>query len=101
MTTIFYGYGFGLFGHVDRWTLSLVCAGMWAVMLLWSKPWLDRFLYGPLEWLWRSLARGKPQPMRQCLTARPKLVRRRWPSGFDSRSSPLSDSTSEKNTSEL
>src|SRR3546814_16582100 len=49
MTTIFYGYGFGLFGHVDRWTLYLVCAGMWAVMLLWSKPWLDRFLYGPLE----------------------------------------------------
>src|SRR3546814_8633540 len=65
MTTFFYGYGFGLFGYVDRWTLYLVCAGMWAVMLLWSKPWLDRFLYGPLEWLWRSLARGKPQPMRQ------------------------------------
>ena len=65
MTTIFYGYGLGLFGDVDRWTLYLICAGMWAVMLLWSKPWLDRFLYGPLEWLWRSLARGKPQPMRQ------------------------------------
>src|SRR3546814_19989051 len=32
MTTIFYGYGFGLFGHVDRWTLYLFCAGMWAVM---------------------------------------------------------------------
>ena len=31
---------------------------MWALMLLWSKPWLDRFQYGPLEWLWRSLARG-------------------------------------------
>ncbi|MFC3784472.1 uncharacterized protein GGR90_000353 [Sphingopyxis italica] len=65
MTTIFYGYGLGLFGDVDRWTLYLICAGMWAAMLLWSKPWLDRFLYGPLEWLWRSLARGKPQPMRQ------------------------------------
>ena len=65
MTTIFYGYGLGLFGDVGRWALYLVCIGMWAVMLLWSKPWLDRFRYGPLEWLWRSLARGKLQPMRQ------------------------------------
>ena len=65
MTTIFYGYGFGLFGDVGRWTLYLICGGMWAAMLFWSKPWLDRFRYGPLEWLWRSLARGSLQPMRQ------------------------------------
>lgn len=65
MTTIFYGYGLGLFGDVDRWTLYLFCIGMWAVMLLWSKPWLDRFRYGPFEWLWRSLARGSLQPMRR------------------------------------
>ena len=30
---------------------------VWLLMLAWSKPWLDRFHYGPLEWLWRSLAR--------------------------------------------
>ncbi len=65
MTTIFYGYGTGLFGDIGRWTLYLFCAGMWAVMLLWSKPWLERFRYGPLEWLWRSLARGALQPMRK------------------------------------
>lgn len=65
MTTLFYGYGFGLFGEVGRWTLYLVCLGTWGVMLLWSKPWLDRFHYGPLEWLWRSLARGTWQPMRR------------------------------------
>jgi uncharacterized protein len=65
MTTIFYGYGIGLFGDVGRWTLYLFCAGMWVIMLLWSKPWLERFRYGPLEWLWRSLARGSLQPMRQ------------------------------------
>jgi len=33
-------------------------------MLLWSKPWLDRFRYGPFEWAWRSLARWELQPMR-------------------------------------
>ena len=68
MTTLFYGYGFGLFGRIDRAPLYLVCAGMWAAMLLWSKPWLDRFHYGPFEWLWRSLARAELQPMRRRAT---------------------------------
>ena len=63
MTTIFYGYGFGLFGHVGRAGLWLFVLGAWAAMLLWSKPWLMKFHYGPLEWLWRSLARGKMQAM--------------------------------------
>lgn len=65
MTTIFYGYGFGLFGHVGRTGLWVFVLGAWAVMLLWSKPWLMKFHYGPLEWLWRSLARGKVQTMRR------------------------------------
>lgn len=65
MTTIFYGYGFGLFGHVGRAGLWLFVLGAWALMLLWSKPWLMKFHYGPLEWLWRSLARGKMQAMRR------------------------------------
>lgn len=65
MTTLFYGYGFGLFGAMGRAELWIVAVAMWAVMLAWSKPWLDRFHFGPLEWLWRSLARGKLQPMRK------------------------------------
>jgi uncharacterized protein len=62
MTTIFYGYGLGLFGHVSRPMLWLYVIGAWMIMLLWSKPWLERFHYGPLEWLWRSLARWQQQP---------------------------------------
>jgi uncharacterized protein len=65
MTTIFYGYGLGLYGHVNRASLWLFVIGAWAVMLLWSKPWLTRYRYGPLEWLWRSLARMKIQPLRR------------------------------------
>jgi uncharacterized protein len=64
MTTIFYGYGFGLFGYVSRPILWLIVIAAWAAMLSWSKPWLDRFHFGPLEWLWRSLARMQWQPMR-------------------------------------
>ncbi|HEX8062972.1 MAG TPA: DUF418 domain-containing protein [Allosphingosinicella sp.] len=65
MTTLFYGYGGGWFGTLERAQLWLVVLAMWGLMLLWPKPWLDRFLYGPLEWLWRSLARGEAQPMRR------------------------------------
>ncbi|MDQ3077857.1 MAG: DUF418 domain-containing protein [Pseudomonadota bacterium] len=68
MTTVFYGYGLGLFGQLSRAELWLVVAAMWAVMLIWSKPWLDRFAYGPFEWAWRSLSRGKFQPMRKQVT---------------------------------
>ncbi|MGP1284220.1 MAG: DUF418 domain-containing protein [Parasphingopyxis sp.] len=64
-TTIFYGYGFGLYGELSRAALYIVVLGVWALMLLWSKPWLDRFRYGPLEWLWRSLARREFQPIRK------------------------------------
>ena len=63
-TTIFYGYGLGWYGHLSRAALYLVVLALWAAMLAWSRPWLARFRYGPLEWAWRSLARWQWQPMR-------------------------------------
>jgi len=68
-TTTFYGYGLGLFGQLSRLEAWLFAPVLWAVMLLWSKPWLDRFSFGPFEWLWRSLARRDPQPMRRPVPA--------------------------------
>ncbi|HEX6865908.1 MAG TPA: DUF418 domain-containing protein [Caulobacteraceae bacterium] len=59
---IFDGWAFGLYGQLERWQLYVVVAGIWAVILLWSKPWLERFHYGPFEWAWRSLVQWKPQP---------------------------------------
>jgi uncharacterized protein len=69
-TFIFYGWGLGLYGKLTRAEAWLLVPIVWALMLLWSKPWLDRFRYGPFEWLWRSLARGKFQPMRKLPHAR-------------------------------
>jgi uncharacterized protein len=68
-TTLFYGYGLGWFGYLSRAGLYLVVLAVWALMLLWSRPWLARFRYGPFEWLWRSLARWKLQPMRGAAAA--------------------------------
>ena len=59
MLFVFHGWAGGLFGKLDRIELYMVTAATWIVMLAWSKPWLDRFRYGPLEWLWRCLTYGK------------------------------------------
>jgi uncharacterized protein len=64
-TVLFYGFGFGLFGELSRGQAWLIVPPVWAVMLLWSKWWLDRFSYGPFEWAWRSLSRWKWEPMRR------------------------------------
>jgi uncharacterized protein len=64
-TFLFEGWGLGLYGSVSRWQAWLLVPVVWGLMLLWSKPWLDRYHYGPFEWLWRSLARGGVQPMRR------------------------------------
>ena len=65
MTGLFYGWGLGWFGTLGRVELIAVVVAGWAIMLLWSKPWLDRFRYGPLEWAWRSLTNGRVEPIRR------------------------------------
>ena len=64
-TTIFYGYGFGLFGRLQRYQLYYVVLGVWVVQLIASPIWLRHFRFGPLEWLWRSLTYVEIQPMRR------------------------------------
>ena len=54
-TTIFYGHGLGLFGQVDRIHQLGIVQAIWAAQLILSPIWLRYFLFGPLEWLCRSL----------------------------------------------
>ena len=64
MNFIFHGWGLGLYASVGRFELlGFVLLG-WVLMLEWSKPWLARFQFGPLEWAWRSLTYGRLTPMR-------------------------------------
>lgn len=41
----------------------VVC--VWALQLSVSRPWLERFRFGPLEWAWRSATYGRLEPMRR------------------------------------
>ena len=64
-TLLFYGFAGDLYGKLSRGEAWLFVPFVWAFMLIWSKWWLDRFAYGPFEWVWRSLARWELQPMRK------------------------------------
>ncbi len=55
MLIVFHGWAGGLFGKLGRTELYLVMFATWVLMLVWSKPWLDRYRFGPFEWLWRCL----------------------------------------------
>jgi uncharacterized protein len=63
-TTLFYGYGFGLFGHLGRFAQMGLVPLVWILLVAFSSFWMRRFRFGPAEWLWRSLTYWRRQPMR-------------------------------------
>ncbi|RLA30781.1 MAG: hypothetical protein DRR11_12490 [Gammaproteobacteria bacterium] len=65
LTTVFYGYGFGLYGQVSRfWQMAFVVVVIGLQMIV-SPLWLKHYRFGPAEWFWRSLTYWKWQPMRR------------------------------------
>ena len=56
-----------LLGGVDvnRTGILLFCLAVWALQLWWSPVWLERFRFGPAEWLWRVATYRKGQPLRR------------------------------------
>jgi uncharacterized protein len=64
-SVLFLGWGFGLAGRFDYAAQLLVVLAIWIVQLIVSPIWLQRFRFGPAEWLWRTLTYGRVQPMRQ------------------------------------
>ncbi len=65
MTTIFYGYGFGLFASIGTLAGILLAVAFFAVQMLLSKWWLGRFRFGPVEWIWRSGTYLRKQPIKK------------------------------------
>jgi uncharacterized protein len=63
LTTVFYGYGLGLYGSVSRFAQMGFVFGVIVLQLILSHWWLARYRFGPVEWLWRSLTYWKRQPM--------------------------------------
>ena len=61
-TTLFYGWGFGLWGKVGPAAgLVLAVTIFFAIQVPWSRWWLKRHERGPLEALWARFTYGRPR----------------------------------------
>lgn len=56
---IFLPYGLNLFGRIDVWSGMGMTLMIFAFQILFSRWWMQRFQFGPMEWLWRTLTYGK------------------------------------------
>ncbi len=61
-TLIFYGYGLGLWGQIDRVGQLALVIGVFALQIVSSRLWLARFHFGPMEGLWRAATYGRWPP---------------------------------------
>lgn len=59
---LFYGFGLGWFGKLDVASTAAAGLAFYIIQLFFSRWWLNRFHFGPAEWLWRSLTYGCRQP---------------------------------------
>ena len=50
--------------ELSRSTIVMFVVAVWVLQLWWSKAWLDRFSFGPVEWLWRCATYRSWQPLR-------------------------------------
>lgn len=64
-TLFFFGYGLNYFGELEFYQIYFVVFAIWIFQLIMSPIWLKYFLFGPLEWLWRSLTYLKIQPFKR------------------------------------
>jgi uncharacterized protein len=61
-TLFFFGYGLNYYGELEFYQIYFVVLAVWILQLIVSPLWLRFFLFGPLEWVWRSLTYWKWQP---------------------------------------
>jgi uncharacterized protein len=62
-TLVFYGTGLGLGGTMGPTLYLPIGFAVYAFQVMASRWWLDRFRFGPLEWLWRMLTYGEWFPL--------------------------------------
>jgi uncharacterized protein len=63
-TSLFYGWGLGLSGKVGPAGSFGIAVTIYTLQLIACRFWIRRFRFGPVEWVWRTLAYGRRQPMR-------------------------------------
>ena len=62
---LFYGIGAGIGPRYGVPGMLLAFIAIFGLQLALSRWWLARHRFGPLEWAWRGLTYGRPQPWRR------------------------------------
>ena len=62
-TFLLYHWGLGWLGTIGNTQTLLIALGVIVFQVMMSTWWLNRFHYGPLEWLWRSATKLSWQPL--------------------------------------
>ena len=62
---LFYGIGLGWGASTSLWLTELIVVIVFLTQMLFSFLWFRRFLFGPLEWLWRMMTYGKRFPLKK------------------------------------
>lgn len=62
---VFYGYGLGWMNTLGSAAQFAVALALFGLQVVFSRLWLARFRFGPVEWVTRSLTYGRAQPMRR------------------------------------
>ncbi len=62
---LFHSYGLGLYGAMSPGVGLLIVAVIFGLQIPFSLWWLERYRFGPAEWLWRTLTYRKLQPLRR------------------------------------
>ncbi|KAF0193538.1 MAG: hypothetical protein FD169_2444 [Bacillota bacterium] len=52
---LFYGHGLGLMGNISIAYIPVLTVVIYAIQVIYSKWWLEKYAYGPAEWIWRRL----------------------------------------------
>lgn len=61
LSFVFYGWGLSLYNRTGSLAGALIGIGLFSLQVRFSKWWLERFRFGPVEWLWRSVTYGRRQ----------------------------------------
>jgi len=64
-TLFFYHYTTGLYGSIGPAVGLLPTVILFGAQVVFSNWWLQRYRFGPMEWLWRGLTYGKFPPLRR------------------------------------
>jgi uncharacterized protein len=62
---VFSGFGLGIWASYPLWFYLLLALVVYVIQVFFSKWWLSKHNYGPIEWVWRQLSYRKRLPLKK------------------------------------